>query len=84
MKNMWIILTLLGAFLVYRHWNQLEQLARTDQAPSKKSHQGGVVREWQQAPQAVMDMQGAIGGNAGNSPKTAMDAARGGLKTGRD
>jgi hypothetical protein len=73
MKNL-ILLVLVVAGLMYFGRSctpQTEEKTASRHADAPGSRAGGPVREWEQAPNAVMDMQGAMGG-AGAGPANAV------------
>ncbi len=81
MRNLWPLLLLVAAFMIWNRSCSLPQLAQfrgsgahvaTDTRP------GGPVRNIEHAPNDVMDMQGAMPqAQGGASSKTMLDAARG-------
>ncbi len=77
MKN-FVLLLLVVAALLYAHRSctPLGQRLAAEKPEAAQSHAGGPVREWQQAPNTVMDMQGAIGGAGPGPANAARDLVR--------
>lgn len=83
MKILWLILVVLGAFLAHRAWNESARPVDSSPAQRAEAGSGGVVRQWEQAPGALMEMQDATGGGGGNPSKAMRDTVRGGLNKDR-
>lgn len=78
MKNL-IILALIAVALSYGSRSCSGPTILTPQQPvSAKAHLsgGGTARDWQQAPQAVMEMQDAVGSGHTGSARAARDAVQ--------
>jgi hypothetical protein len=76
MKNL-VILGLVIAALVYGQRSCTMPGQRlASEKPEAGSYGGGPAREWQQAPKALMDMQGAMGGARSGAANAARDAVR--------
>jgi hypothetical protein len=82
MKNL-IVLAVIAVALSYGSRSCSGPIRLTPQQPaSVKANAGGAAaaREWQQAPQAVMDMQGAVGNGGASSAHAARNAVQSQLR----
>ena len=78
MKNLILLVLVVVGLMFFGRSCALrtEEKTASSHAAAEGSRAGGPVREWEQAPNAVMDMQGAIGGAAGGPANAVRDAVR--------
>ena len=80
MRDIVLLLIVIAAFFAISRWhNQPSQEARQPEpAPAAvaDTRPGGVLRDIENQPNDVMEMQGAVGQPAGVSSAAMMDAAR--------
>jgi hypothetical protein len=78
MKNLlWLAVFLAACYFGYRWWQENVEATSLATLPSRsvESSSGGPVREWERAPDTIMEMNKATGG--GQAPgKAARDAVR--------
>ncbi len=77
MKNLILLVLVIAGFVYFeRSCTTTEEKVASGHSEAQSSRGGGPVREWEQAPNAVADMQGALGGSAGGPANAARDAIR--------
>ena len=74
MKNTIVLVFVVAAlFYAQRSCAPLHERVASERDSAPAAAGGGAAREWQQAPNAIMDMQNAVGGGAG-AARAARDA----------
>ena len=69
-----LVLVVTALFYAQRFYAPLHERVASEPVRAPALNGGGPARDWQQAPNAVMDMQNAIGGGGAGAARAARDA----------